>query len=242
MKPAILLLPLFLLATAVQAHDDPATLRRSVSVNGQGEVSVQPDRARLTLGVEASNVELKAAEAEVNRVVRAYVVEARSLGLKDEQIATAGVTINPEYVWDDKARRQKFTGYRAHRQIDLRVDDLTVIGDLILRATKVGINQVNPPALESSKARELTKQALVKATEDARAKAQLLADTLGVKLGAIRSISANDSAPPPVMYKVMAMRAMAAPEADSGNAEMGFSGGEIKYSANVSADFDLVAP
>ena len=38
MKPAILLLPLFLLATAVQAHDDPATLRRSVSVNGQGEV------------------------------------------------------------------------------------------------------------------------------------------------------------------------------------------------------------
>ncbi|TXH05688.1 MAG: DUF541 domain-containing protein [Nevskiaceae bacterium] len=242
MKPALLLLPLFLFAAAVQANDDPAAQRRSVNVNGQGEVTTQPDRARLSLGVEASNVELKAAEADVNKAVRAYLVEAKSLGLKDEQISTAGVTINPEYVWDDKARRQKFTGYKARRQIDLRVDDLTVLGDLILRATKVGINQVNSPVLESSKAKELTRQALVKATEDARSKAQLLADTLNVKLGAIRSLSANDSAPPPVMYKVMAMRAMAAPEADGGNAEMGFSGGEIKYSANVSADFDLIAP
>jgi uncharacterized protein YggE len=240
MKPAVLLLPL-LLFTATAHADDAAANRRNVSVSGQGEVSVQPDRARLALGVEASNVELKAAEAEVNRVVRAYLVEAKALGIRDEQISTAGVTINPEYVWDDKAHRQQFTGYKARRQIDLRVDDLTVIGDLILRATKVGINQVNSPVLESSKARELTRQALVKATEDARSKAQLLADTLNVKLGAVRNISANDAVPPPVMYRAMAMRA-AAPEADGGNSEMGFSGGEIKYSASVNAEFDLVAP
>ncbi len=240
MKPAVLLLPLMLL-TATAHADDAAANRRNVNVTGQGEISVAPDRARLTLGVEASNAELKAAETEVNRVVRAYLVEAKSLGLKDEQISTAGVTINPEYVWDDKAKRQKFNGYKANRQIDLRVDDLTVIGDLILRATKVGINQVNSPVLESSKAKELTRQALVKATEDARSKAQLLADTLNVKLGTVRSISANDSAPPPVMYKMAMMRA-AAPMADSGNAEMGFSGGEIKYSATVNAEFDLVAP
>lgn len=240
MKPAALLLPLLLLTSTAFA-DDTAANRRTVSVSGQGEVSVEPDRARLSLGVEATNPELKAAEAEVNKVVRAYLVEAKSLGLKDEQISTAGVTINPEYVWDDKTRRQKFTGYKAQRQIDVRVDDLTQIGDLILRATKVGINQVNSPVLESSKAKELQRQALIKATEDARGKAQLLADTLNVKLGAVRSVSASDAPPPPVMYKVAMMRA-AAPMADSGNAEMGFSGGEIKYSANVSAEFDLIAP
>jgi len=239
MKPAYFLLPLMLLTGAVHA-DDAAANRRSVNVSGQGEVSVAPDRARLTLGVEASNIELKAAEAAVNKVVRAYLVEAKSLGLKDEQISTAGVTINPEYVWDDKTKRQVFSGYKANRQIELRVDDLTVIGDLILRATKVGVNQVNPPALESSKAKELTRQALIKATEDARSKAQLLAETLNVKLGAVHNISANDSVPQPMMYKVAMMRSA---EADAGgNAEMGFSGGLIKYNASVNADFDLLAP
>ena len=239
MKAAVLLLPLMLL-TATAHADDAAANRRNVNVSGQGEVSVAPDRARLTLGVEASNVELKAAEAAVNKVVRAYLTEAKSLGLKDEQISTAGVTINPEYVWDEKTRHQVFTGYKANRQIELRVDDLTVIGDLILRATKVGVNQVSPPVLESSKAKELTRQALVKATEDARSKAQLLADTLGVKLGAVRNISANDSAPAPMMYKVAMMRAAAADA--GGNEEMGFSGGLIKYNASVNAEFDLVAP
>lgn len=239
MKAAVLLLPLMLLTANVQA-DDAAANRRNVNVSGQGEVSVAPDRARLTLGVEASNAQLKLAEAAVNKVVRDYLAEAKALGLKDEQISTAGVTINPEYVWDDKAKRQVFTGYKASRQIELRVDDLTVIGDLILRATKVGVNQVNPPVLESSKAKELTRQALVKATEDARSKAQLLADTLGVKLGAVRNISANDSAPAPMMYKVAMMRS---PAADAGgNEEMGFSGGLIKYNASVNAEFDLLAP
>jgi uncharacterized protein YggE len=241
MKPAILLLPLLLFTATVQA-DDAAANRRNVNVSGQGEVSVKPDRARLSLGVEAMNAELKVAEAEVNKVVRVYLADAKALGLKDEQISTAGVNIAPDYVWDQKTQKQVFNGYRASRQIELRVDNLDSIGDLILRATKDGVNQVSAPQLESSKAKELTRQALIKATEDARSKALLLADTLGVKLGPVRNISANDSSPPPVMYKVMAMRASSAPAADSGNSEMGFSSGEIKYNASVNAEFDLIAP
>lgn len=231
-----------LLAACGYAHaDDEAAKRRSVNVTGQGEVSVKPDRAQLSLGVEASNLELKAAEAEVNKVVRAFLSEAKSQGLKDEQISTAGISIQPEYVWDEKARRQKFNGYRASRQIVLRIENLERIGDLILAATKVGVNQVSSPQLYSTRAKDVAREALVKATEDARSKARLLADTLGVKLGTVRNLSANDSTQqPPVMYKAMAMRAEMADQ--GGNAEMGFSAGEIKYNATVNADFDLLAP
>lgn len=240
MKAAPLLLSLLLVAALpVQAAEEP---RRSANVSGQGEVSVKPDRARLSVAVDTANIQLRKAEEETNRIVRAYLEELKSLGLKDEQISTAGVSIHPEFVWDDKARQQRLVSYHARREIDLRVDDLQQIGDVILKATMVGVNQVNPPVLESSKSKELSRQALVKATEDARAKAQLLADTLGVKLGAVRSISANDNPPPPIMYKAMAMRGMAADAAVSGNEQMGFTTGEIKYSANVNADFDLIAP
>lgn len=241
MKPAALLLPLLLMSTVpmiAQAED----ARRSVSVTGQGEVSATPDRARLSVAVDTRNLQLRKAEEETNRIVRAYLDELKKLGLKDEQISTAGVSISPEFVWDDKARQQKLVAYHARREIELRIDDLQQVGDAILRATAVGITQVNPPQLESSKAKELARQALVKATEDARAKAQLLAETLGVKLGTIRNLSANDTARPPMLYKAMAMRAMAADAAPEGNEQMGFTPGEIKYSANVNADFDLIAP
>lgn len=239
MKATHLLLSL-LLAASLPAQAEEA--RRSVSVSGQGEVSAKPDRARLSLAVDTANIQLRKAEEETNRIVRAYLAELKSLGLKDEQISTAGVSINPEFAWDEKARQQRLVSYHARREIDLRVDDLQQVGDVILKATMVGVNQVNPPVLESSRSKELCRQALVKATEEARSKAQLLADTLGVKLGTVRNLSANDNPSPPVMYKAMAMRAMAADAAPSGNEQMGFTAGEIKYNATVSADFDLIAP
>lgn len=234
---AALLLPLALLSTPLAAHDDPMQ-RRSVSVSGEGEVMARPDRARLALAADAFNAELKTAEAQVNKVVRAYLAEVKALGIKDEHISTTSVTINPEYVWDEGARNNRLTGYRARRDIEVVVIDLDKLGDYLLRATKVGINHVQPAVLESTRATELKRQALVKATQDARAKAQLLADTLGVKLGAVHSIMAQDSfTPPPMPMPMKAMRMEAAQ--DSGNAEMGVTPGEIRFSSSVQADFDL---
>ena len=241
MKLAVLAIALAM--TGAAAADDQALRcdHRSVSVSGQGEVSVKPDRALISMGVEASGLDLKTVQGEVNAAVRKYLADAKTLGVKDEQISTAGITLNPEYVWDEKERRQKFNGYRASRQIALRVEQLDLVGDLLLKATADGINQVNPPVLESSKAREYSRQALANAAEDARSKAKLLADTLGVGLASLRSLTANDSShTPPIMY-AKAMMADAGQPRD-GNAEIGFSAGEIKYSASVSAEFDLVAP
>lgn len=214
-------------------------LHRHVAVSGQGEIAVLPDRARVRLGVTQLNVDLAAAESKVNGVVRAFLAEARSLGIKDEQINTTGVSIQPEYVWDDKERNNRLVGYRVSREIDVLVQDLNRLGDVVLRATKAGVNQVQPPQLESSKAREVQQQALVKAAQDAHARAKLLAETLGMKLGAVHSISASESGPQPPMPKmVMAMRSDAA----SGNAEMGINAGELRYSASVNAEFELIGP
>jgi uncharacterized protein YggE len=239
----LLLLPAALLMMAAQttalAAEEPAP--RIVAVTGQGEVSVRPDRARLNLAADALNMDLKIAEAEVNKVVRNFLLEARQLGAKDSQLSTAGIGINPEYLWDEKARQQKLIGYRARREITVAVDDLDKVGDYLLRATKAGINHVSPPQLESSQADALTRQALVKAANDARDKARLLAEALGMKLGAVRNLRVNDFTPVPMMMKGMAVRAEAA-AFDSGNQEMGLSVGEIKYNANASVEFDLLKP
>jgi uncharacterized protein YggE len=232
---------LALAATLAHAGED-GNLRRSVTVSGQGEVSAVPDRARLSLAVEALRPELKAAQDEANKAMRSLLADLKSLGLKDADLDASGVSVQPEYVWDDKTRSNRLTGYRARRGIDILVNNLDQLGDVVLIATRDGINNVSPPALESSHARELQRAALTRATEDARDKAALLAQTLGVKLGSIHSLNAAENyVPPPV--PMMRMKAAAAPEAfDSGNQEMGFAAGTIKFNATVNADFDLIAP
>lgn len=221
---------------ALAGHDHAAT--RAVSVNGEGEAVARPDRARLNLGAEALDPDLKRAEADVNRIVRDFVAQAKKLGAKDEQISATGVSISPEYVWPEGGRERKFTGYRVSRQVELRIDALDKLGDYLLKATSAGFTSVSPPMLESSKAPELQRQALVHAANDARGKAKLLAETLGAKLGVVMRVTESSVGIPMPMMEMKQMRMASAPA--DGNAEMGLSFGEIRVRATVSAEFDLL--
>ena len=230
-------LALILLCSAAAQADAAAPDRRSVTVSGQGEVSAAPDRARLSMAVEQTDPDLKAAQAKVNGIVRTYLAQARALGAKDEDLSTAGLSINAEYDYSS-GKGRKFLGYHVTRSIGVVVRDLDKIGDYLQRATDAGINNVSNPQLESSKADELQRQALAKAALDAQAKAKVLADALGVKLGAVHTISASSEAirPPPGPQPRMMAMAAAAP---GGNEEMGFAAGEVKYSSTLTAEFDL---
>ena len=234
------LLALFLFGSAVAQADAAGTApdRRSVTVSGQGEVSTAPDRARLSLAVEQVDPDLKAAQSRVNGIVRNYLTQARALGAKDEDISTAGLSINADYDYSG-GKGRKFLGYHLTRSISVVVRDLDKIGDYLQRATDAGINNISNPQLESSKAEELQRQALAKAALDAQAKAKALAEALGVKLGTVHTIDAGTGVirPPGPQPRMMALAATAAP---SGNEDMGFAAGEVKYSSTLTAEFDLL--
>lgn len=238
----LLLSALACAAAAPLAQADVPPDRRSVTVSGRGEVSTTPDRARLSMSVEITKPELRAAQAEVNRIVREYLAQVRALSIKDEDISTAGLSIRSEYDYSPKGRR--FVGYHVSRGIEIVVRDLDKIGDVLLRATAAGINSVSDPQLESTKAEDLQRDALAKAAADARAKAGVLAAAMGVKLGSVHTLNANTeyNAPPVFAAPRMKTLAMAADAQESGNEQIGFAAGEIKFTATLTADFDLVAP
>lgn len=239
----LLLTALACSAAAPLAQADATPLdRRSVTVSGRGEVSTTPDRARLSMSVEVTKPDLRTAQAEVNRIVRDYLAQVRALAIKDEDISTAGLSIRSEYDYSPKGRR--FLGYHVSRGIEIVVRDLDKIGDVLLRATSAGINNVSDPLLESTKADELQRDALAKAAADARAKAAVLAGALGAKLGSVHTLNANTeyNAPPVFSAPRMKTLAMAADAQESGNEQIGFAAGEIKFAATLTADFDLVAP
>ena len=241
MRPALnASLALCLLGAAAAAVAAPEADRRAVTVQGEGEVYAAPDRARLSMAVEDTETDLKAAQAKVNGIVKAYLAQARALGIKDEDVSTAGLSIDAQYDYSGNKGR-KFLGYHVVRSLELVVRDLDKIGDYLGKATEAGINNVSNPQLESSKADELQRQALAKAALDAQAKAKMLAETLGVKLGPVHDLNAaTEVVRPPVPQVRMLAMAAAAPE--SGNDQMGFSAGQIRVHTSVTAQFDLLAP
>lgn len=211
---------------------------RTLSVSGQGEVRAEPDRAFVTLGVEARNGRMESARAEVTRTVEAVLKLTRDLKIDPKYVHATRITVQPEYNWDGQARERTLLGYLVSRQVQVELRNLDQLGLLLEKAVDAGVNQVNDPQLDASRKRELEREALAKAVEDARMNAEVVARAAGVKLGTARTIVAQSvSAPQPIAYR------MAARAADAGaGAEGTYQSGEITLNASVQVEFDLVAP
>jgi len=227
----IALLAMTLLASPAVA-DEAA---REVAVSGKGEISVVPDQATLTLGVEMRAREMEPAKQQVSQIVSEFLKLATRLDIDKQHLNTSQLTIRPEYDWNTTNRQRRLTGFYVARQIRVEVKDLEKIGPLMERATSLGVNQVNGPYFSSSREAELHREALRLAAEDARRNAQVVATALGASLGPVRSIRADDaSLPPPPGPQARMMMAEAA------SAEQSYEVGEIDFSARVNAVFDLI--
>lgn len=225
-----------LLAAGIASADAP--LPRLVSVTGEGEVKAQPDMAYVTLGVEARKPTLAEARAEVTAAVSRLLALTRDLKIDPKYVDSTQLQVQPEYRWNEKDSQRVLLGYFVSRQIEVELRDLERLGPLLERAVSAGANQVGGARLDSSKRKDLEREALTKAVDDARLDADTLARAAGVKLGPVQSLSASMSMP--FQPKYMERGVAAAPMADA--AEQTYAAGEMKFLATVSAQYELLLP
>jgi len=228
-----------MLATAGVASAAEAP-QRLVSVTGSGEVKAQPDMAYVTLGVEARKPTLAAARTEVNAAVERLLALTRELKIEPKFVDSTRLQVQPDYRWDEKASKQVLLGYVVNRQIEVEVHDLDRLGTLLEKSVSAGVNQLGGARLDSSRRKELEREALTKAVDDARLNADALARAAGAKLGLVQSISAAGAMPVP-MYAQKAMSVAAAPPM-ADEADQSYQPSEMKFSANVSAQYELIVP
>jgi hypothetical protein len=240
---AILTVPCFLmLCVAAGAQTPPPRMERprTITVAGIGTVTGEPDKARVQLTVQKSNPVMEKARADTVAVVEKFLALTKKLGIDPKKVRTTSALVNPEYRWEQQTNRQILTGYMVQRQLEVEVNDLDKLGALIEGAVDAGVNNVSPPMLDSSKRRDLNRQALAAAAKDAEANARALAETLGMKLGALRELSAGDATPPMPPMPVPMMKAAMAEAADSGTAT--YAPGSLEFEARVNATFDVAMP
>jgi uncharacterized protein YggE len=229
------LLALAVLSGQAQADGAPP---RTVSVGGSGEVSAQPDMARVTLGIESRKPTMAAARSEVAATVDRVLALTRSLKIDPKLVDSTRLQVSPDYSWNEKDRKQVLQGYVVSRQVEVTVKDLDQLGPLLEKAVDAGVNQVGDPQLDSSRRKELEREAMAKAVQDARLNADTLATAAGAKLGPVRNLNGQTNAMPMPMYKgrpvAMAADVAAAPPPET------YQAAEMKFSAGVSAEYDLI--
>jgi uncharacterized protein YggE len=233
MRTLVILLSSLVLAVPAM---DAAADDRTVTVDGHAELRTEPDRATLRLGVESRADDVETARKSVSGIVDRFLQMTRDMSIPDQRVSTASAIVRPDYDWNPQTRERRLLGYVVSRQLEVEIHDLEKLGRLTESALKLGVNQVNPPTLDTSRRAALERQALAEAARDAKSRAVALAEALGAGLGDVRTLQASSAFRPPVPLA----RGMLAAEADAGGET--YQPGEITISGSVSATFDLVLP
>jgi uncharacterized protein YggE len=235
MKPTLAALLLFASLPAAAFAQEGAGVR-SVTADGEGRVEAEPDMARLHFGVSARRPTVAAARDEVARGVSGLIELARGLGVDEEDIGTAAVTVHPEYDWDPETRERRNLGYVVSRQVEIELQELSKLGEFTEKALALGVTEASPATLDSTRRSALESEALARATRDARDRAGVMAEALGARLGQPLRVNSVMRHSPPVPFARMAMA-----EADASGGAETYKPGLITVTASVTARFELLA-
>ena len=230
-----LLLCVFAVAPAV-AQDDA---RSTVTVKGKGSVTAQPDRAVVRFGVTTRAETAKQTRSDNASAAESAMNAVRSLDVPEEKMRMESLRLQPRHKYDDEADERTLVGYEATRQVVVELDRLEVLPQLVADVVESGANRLSNIDYQLSDRSSFRNDALRKAAQAARGKAQLLAETLDARLGPVHSI--NDQSFDVVRPQPKAGRVEMAKASDAARAEPeAYAAGEIEVSADVQVVFDLV--
>ena len=205
-----------------------------ISVSGSGSISVEPDLAILNIGVEAIGKTVSSARSEAASAMDSVVSSLKKEGILTKDIQTQQLTIYPRY--DYQTNKQVLIGYSVTNTARVKVRDLSKVGKIVDNAAASGgdyvrINGISFNVEDTDQYMEsLRKQAVQKA----QIKAEEYADSAGVKLGSLRSLT-EVGAQSPHMPSAMdnQMRAMSVPM------ESPISGGKLQITVTVFTVFNI---
>lgn len=162
-----------------------------INVTGTGEAVAVPDIATFNFSVRAEADTATAAQdasATAMNAILAYLAEA---GVEDKDIKTSNYNVNPVYDWSRPVciasgycppGEQTLRGYEANQTVTVKVRDTEKAGELISGVGARGATNVSGLQFTVDDEEATKAEAREKAIVDARAKAEKLANDLGMRI------------------------------------------------------------
>ena len=207
-------------------------------VTERGEVTAAPDLVTLSVGVEARATTVQAARVQAAEAMDLMLQALEARGIQDTDVQTQFFNISPEYVWNDRDRRQELVGYIVSNQTSVKIRDIDAAGLVIDEVAEAGgdLVRINSVRFGIEDTQTLRSQARENAVADLMAKAQQFADLTNVTLGKLVFLSETGGSVPRVQNfddRAFA-EAAAAPVAPTS-----ISGGELTVSITVQGVFSI---
>ena len=185
-------------ALAQEASIRPVTGTR-LDVTASGKVSRVPDLAIITAGVMTRSASASGAIGDNARRMERVRNALRRAGIADRDIQTSSINLNPDYRYQD-GQPPVLTGYQASNNVSIRFRDIRKSGEILDALVAEGANQLNGPSLTIDRPEPALDEARVKALAAGRARADLYARSLGMRVVRLLSVSEPGGFVRPMSY------------------------------------------
>lgn len=200
---------------------------RQITVVGDGASKATPNVATVQIGVETRAATSSEAVGQNSTQVAALLAKIKELGVKDEDVQTAGFGVSPDYDYEAKVVK----GYVVNNQLSVTIRDLAKAGGLLDQVVQAGANNIYGLSFSVADSKAALADARQAALDDAKAKAQQLASLSGATLGEVLLITENIGSQQPVP--------MMAGAAEMARADVPVQAGSQSFNAQVQVTFAL---
>jgi uncharacterized protein YggE len=181
-----------------------------LDVVATGEANRVPDVVRINAGVTTQAPTATEALRQNAAQMQSVRAALRRAGVAERDIQTSSINLSPDWRHIEN-RTPELIGYRAHNQVSVRFRDIASSGRILDALVAAGANQIDGPTFMIDRPEEALDEARRQALTNARARADLYARALGMRVLRILSVSEAGMGymppPQPVMVREMAAQA-----------------------------------
>ncbi|MGO2009770.1 SIMPL domain-containing protein [Vreelandella alkaliphila] len=238
---------LALLATST-AHAAPPT-PPSLHVQAQSWVEVEPDKATLSARLwentpavstleDTDSDELSDARERLENRASELIKAMEDIGIEQRAINAGSLNVYPEHVAgprNDDGEHETLMRTRLERPFSIELTNIDQLGEVFDAMISAGVNTLDGVQFDLQDRDAATDEALTKALEKARHKADLMASTLGVRLGQVQRI--EEAQAPIFQPRMMAMRAES--DAMGSGSASDYRPGTIRIDAEVNVEWAI---
>lgn len=160
---------------------------RQIKVSGVGSVASTPDLFSFVVHIE----EKGQLAGDLNKIIVAktkkVITTLIEIGVPKKSIQSLQVRFNPWIEYKSEGNQQK--GFILSRKINVTMDKLDQYDKAIDALLSIGITRIDGFSSTTSKSTENYQTALQQALLNAKSRANNMAETLGLKLGKVMTIS-----------------------------------------------------
>ena len=163
--------------------------QKTIRVMGIGNVKVAPDTTKLSFAVDSLHKDYESAYAEAavgNRDLRKALEQMQ---LPKDSLKTSDFSITKETEWNRKTNKYKFVGFKLRQSLAIELPLDSVITSKVMSALGAAWPELEVKiSFVKKDSHDVKLQILESAIKDAREKAEVIACTLGHKLGGIVNV------------------------------------------------------